>query len=68
MGAIRRTFLFVEEEVNHELNGTSDNPLHIDGQWFEAGHFHGASIGNAIMDHLKIRKIVITLSERRILE
>ncbi len=65
MGAIRRTFLFVEEEVNHELNGTSDNPLHIDGQWFEAGHFHGASLGMA-MDHLKTACAQLaTLSERR---
>jgi len=66
MGAIRRTFLFVEEEVNHELNGTSDNPLHIDGEWFEAGHFHGASIAMA-MDHLKTACAQLaTLSERRI--
>jgi histidine ammonia-lyase len=65
MGAIRRTVLFAEEEVNHELNGTSDNPLHIDGEWFEAGHFHGASVAMA-MDHLKTACAQLaTLSERR---
>ena len=45
MGAIRRTFLFVEEEVNHGLNGISDNPLHIDGQWFESRTFSWSQFG-----------------------
>jgi histidine ammonia-lyase len=65
MGAVLRTFRFAEEEVNNELNGASDNPLYIDGEWLETGNFHGASIGMA-MDHLKVALCQLgTLSERR---
>ena len=65
MGAVLRTLRFAEEEVNRELNGASDNPLFIDGQWIEAGNFHGASIAMA-MDHLKTALCQLaTLSERR---
>ena len=66
MGAILRTIRFSEEEVQRELNGASDNPLFIDGEWIEAGNFHGASIGLA-MDHLATALTQLgTLAERRI--
>ncbi len=66
MGAILRTLRFVEEEVQHELNGASDNPLFIDQEWIEAGNFHGASIALA-MDHLATALTQLgTLAERRI--
>lgn len=66
MGAILRTIRFAAEEVQRELNGTSDNPLFIDGEWIEAGNFHGASIALA-MDHLATALTQLgTLTERRI--
>lgn len=65
MGAIWRTIRFAKEEVERELNGVSDNPLLFDGEWIEAGNFHGASIGLA-MDHLATALTQLaTLSERR---
>ena len=65
MGAIWRTIHFAKEEVERELNGVSDNPLLFDGEWIEAGNFHGASIGLA-MDHLATALTQLaTLSERR---
>lgn len=66
MGAILRTLRFAKEEVHRELQGTSDNPLLFDGEWLEAGNFHGASVAMA-MDHLKTAlSQLATLSERRI--
>ena len=66
MGAILRTIRFSYEEVQRELNGASDNPLFIDGEWIEAGNFHGASIALA-MDHLATALTQLgTLAERRI--
>ena len=51
--------------IEQELNGCSDNPLLINGDWIEAGHFHGTQIALA-MDHLKIALTQLaTLSERR---
>ncbi len=65
MGAIWSTIRFAKLEVERELNGVSDNPLLFDGEWFEAGNFHGASIGLA-MDHLSTALTQLaTLSERR---
>jgi histidine ammonia-lyase len=65
MGAVLRTVDFAEVEVDRELNSASDNPLLLDGEWIEAGNFHGASIGMA-MDHLKTALAQLaTLSERR---
>ena len=64
-GAVWRTLSFVEIETRTELNGTSDNPLLMDGEWIESGNFHGSSIAMA-MDHLKIALTQLaTLSERR---
>ena len=66
MGAILRTIRFANEEVQRELNGTSDNPLFIEEEWIEAGNFHGASIALA-MDHLATALTQLgTLAERRI--
>ncbi len=65
MGAVWRTIRFAKEEVERELNGISDNPLIFDGEWIEAGNFHGASMGLA-MDHLATALTQLaTLSERR---
>lgn len=51
--------------VARELNGAADNPLLFDGEWIEAGNFHGAPVALA-MDHLKIALTsVATQSERR---
>ena len=66
LGAILRTLRFAKEEVTRELNGVSDNPLLFEGEWVEAGNFHGASVAMA-MDHLKTAIAQLaTLSERRI--
>ncbi|MEC7986359.1 MAG: aromatic amino acid lyase [Myxococcota bacterium] len=65
MGAILNTIRHSRMCVDRELNGCSDNPLLIEGEWLEAGHFHGSQIGLA-MDHLKIALTQLaTLSERR---
>ncbi|MDG1480745.1 MAG: aromatic amino acid lyase [Myxococcota bacterium] len=65
MGAVWRTLSFSTVEVRNELNAVSDNPLLIDGEWVEAGNFHGASVAMA-MDHLKVAIAQLaTLSERR---
>lgn len=65
MGTFWRTLSFVTVEVTRELNGASDNPLLFDGEWIEAGNFHGANLGMA-MDTLKIALAQLaTLSERR---
>lgn len=51
--------------VETELNGACDNPLLFDGEWVEAGNFHGAPVALA-MDHLKIALAsAATQSERR---
>ena len=64
-GAVWRTLSFTTVEVQRELNAVSDNPLLIDGEWVEAGNFHGASVAMA-MDHLKVAIAQLaTLSERR---
>ncbi|MEL6348635.1 MAG: aromatic amino acid lyase [Myxococcota bacterium] len=65
MGAVWRALSVVTVEVTRELNSASDNPLLFDGEWLEAGNFHGASVAMA-MDHLKIALAQLaTLSERR---
>lgn len=62
------TLLAVEHTrkiIEQELNGCSDNPLLINEEWIEAGHFHGTQIALAL-DHLKIALTQLaTLSERR---
>jgi histidine ammonia-lyase len=51
--------------VERELNGAGDNPLLFDGEWVEAGNFHGSAISLA-MDHLRAALAqVATISERR---
>lgn len=60
----------VEALVQAELNGGSDNPLLYgqgegDGQWVEAGNFHGAPLAVA-MDQLKLAVAQLaSISERR---
>lgn len=54
-----------EAVVTRELNGAADNPLLFDGEWIEAGNFHGSPVALA-MDHLRIALTsVATQSERR---
>lgn len=51
--------------VSIELNGACDNPLLFEGEWVEAGNFHGAPVALA-MDHLKIALAsAASQSERR---
>jgi histidine ammonia-lyase len=65
LGAVRDAIEAVRTTIERELNGAGDNPLLFDGQWIEAGNFHGAPLALA-MDHLKIALThVATLSERR---
>lgn len=65
MGTFWRTLSYISVEVTRELNGASDNPLLFDGEWVEAGNFHGANLAMA-MDTLKIAIAQLaTLSERR---
>ena len=66
LGAAWDALDHVETVVERELNGSGDNPLLFhDGDWVEAGNFHGAALGLA-MDHLRIALVqVATLSERR---
>jgi histidine ammonia-lyase len=55
----------IEHVVEAELNGLSDNPLLFDGEWIEAGNFHGAALAMS-MDHLRIALAQLaTISERR---
>jgi histidine ammonia-lyase len=65
LGAVSDALDHIEGVVESELNGLSDNPLLFDGQWLEAGNFHGASLAMA-MDHLRIALAQLaTISERR---
>ena len=65
MGSTLLAINHTKKIMEQELNGCSDNPLLIDGEWIEAGHFHGTQIALA-MDHLKIALTQLaTLSERR---
>jgi len=65
LGAVRDAIDAVRTTVERELNGAGDNPLLFDGQWIEAGNFHGAPLALA-MDHLKVALThIATLSERR---
>ena len=65
MGSTLLAITHSKEIIERELNGCSDNPLLIDGNWIEAGHFHGTQIALAL-DHLKIALTQLaTLSERR---
>ena len=65
MGTFWRMLSFVTVEVTRELNSASDNPLLFNGEWVEAGNFHGANLALA-MDSLKIATAQLaTLSERR---
>lgn len=65
MGTFWRTLSYVTVEVTRELNSASDNPLLFDGEWIEAGNFHGANLAMS-MDTLKIAIAQLaTLSERR---
>ena len=65
LGAVSDAIDHVESIVERELNGVSDNPLLFDGDWVEAGNFHGASVAMA-MDHLRIALAhLATISERR---
>ncbi|MFT4978278.1 MAG: histidine ammonia-lyase [Myxococcota bacterium] len=65
MGTFWRMLSFVTVEVTRELNSASDNPLLFDGEWVEAGNFHGANLAMS-MDSLKIAIAQLaTLSERR---
>lgn len=54
-----------EAVITRELNGAADNPLLFDGEWVEAGNFHGSPVALA-MDHLRIAlSSVASQSERR---
>ena len=65
LGAVSDALDHVEKIVENELNGLSDNPLLFDGEWLEAGNFHGASLAMS-MDHLRIALAQLaTISERR---
>ena len=65
MGSTLLAINHTKKIMEQELNGCSDNPLLIDGEWIEAGHFHGTQIALAL-DHLKIALTQLaTLSERR---
>ena len=65
MGSTLLAINHTKQIMEQELNGCSDNPLLIDGEWIEAGHFHGTQIALAL-DHLKIALTQLaTLSERR---
>ena len=65
IGTALRSLRQAHGVIHEELNGCSDNPLCIDGEWLEAGHFHGAAIGTA-MDQLRISLAQLgSLSERR---
>ncbi len=65
LGAALDALEHTERVVSAELNGAADNPLLFDGDWVEAGNFHGAPVALA-MDHLRIALCsVATQSERR---
>lgn len=65
LGAAMDALAHTEAVVETELNGACDNPLLFDGEWVEAGNFHGAPVALA-MDHLKIALAsAATQSERR---
>lgn len=65
MGSTLLAINHTRKIMEQELNGCSDNPLLIDGEWIEAGHFHGTQIALAL-DHVKIALTQLaTLSERR---
>ena len=65
IGTALRSLRQTHHVIYEELNGCSDNPLCINGQWLEAGHFHGAAISTA-MDQLRVSLAQLgSLSERR---
>jgi len=70
LGTVAEALDSVQATVQAELNGVSDNPLlFVDedgqGEWVEAGNFHGAPLALA-MDHLRAALAQLaTLSERR---
>ena len=65
LGAVSEALDHVEAIVDRELNGAADNPLLFDGEWVEAGNFHGAPVAMA-MDHLKVALAQLaSQSERR---
>ena len=65
LGAALDALDHTEAVVNIELNGACDNPLLLDGEWVEAGNFHGAPVALA-MDHLRVALAsVASQSERR---
>lgn len=65
LGAAMEALEHSEGVVTRELNAAADNPLLFQGEWVEAGNFHGAPVALA-MDHLKIALTsVATQSERR---
>lgn len=72
LGAAAEAIDHVQDVVERELSGASDNPLLYPedaelpgGPWVEAGNFHGAAIALA-MDHLKLALAQLaTVSERR---
>ncbi len=65
MGSVLQAINHTQTIMEQELNGCSDNPLVIEEEWIEAGHFHGTQIALAL-DHMKIALTQLaTLSERR---
>ena len=65
LGAAWEALQHTAAVVDRELNGAADNPLLFEGEWIEAGNFHGAPVALA-MDHLRIAlTAVATQSERR---
>lgn len=64
-GAAWEALAHVRSVMNRELNGASDNPLLVSGEWVETGAFHGAPVALA-MDHLRASLTVVAgISERR---
>jgi histidine ammonia-lyase/tyrosine ammonia-lyase len=66
MGTAMERLMQAEKLLTTELNGVDDNPLHIDGQLFHAGHFQGTFVAYAADEISQAQLLAAQLVERQL--
>lgn len=66
MGTAMERLLHGKSLLETELNGIDDNPLHIDGRFYHAGHFQGTFVTYAADEFLQTAMLSAQLLERQL--